>query len=333
MFGAIAALVVTQSQFAASPAPAGALVRAAVSPEIRAVCGNLQARIDATDSGGTLDLAGCSYTGSATITKSITVRGGTIAPPPGRPAIVVKASNVTLDGLRIIGSNTGVFSQDEYGVYAIGTVAAPVRGLTVQSSDIGGFGNAGIYASHVVDLLVARNTIHDVVYAGLLVMSGANGRVEGNTIQRVGVTGSGANAGNAYGIALTHTPGLSAQSPVTSDFVVTGNTIEDVPTWHALDTHAGLRIAFTYNTVRRSSRAIFITTDANGIPATDVLVSGNQLDAPAPVTFNLNAITIFEGLRVTVTGNTISGWQPDQTIEDYQGRSVGLVVVDNAINP
>ena len=97
-------------------------------------------------------------------------------------------------------------------------------------------------------------------------------------MQRIGV--QLANGDNAYGIAVSAYGG----EPRSSDVTVTGNTVEDVPTWHGLDTHGGLRIAFTNNTVRRASRALFITTDTSGNRATDITVTGNVFGSPAPVT-------------------------------------------------
>ncbi len=76
------------------------------------------------------------------------------------------------------------------------------------------------------------------------------GTISSNTVQRIGV--QLANGDNAYGIAVSAYGG----EPRSSDVTVTGNTVEDVPTWHGLDTHGGLRIAFTNNTVRRASRPV-----------------------------------------------------------------------------
>ena len=147
------------------------------------------------------------------------------------------------------------------------------------------------------------------------------------------MVGSDANEGNAYGITLTRRSGDIATEPVSSDITVAGNTIEDVPTWHALDTHGGIDLSFVDNTIRRSSRAIFITSDSSGNRPSDILVSGNLLETPAPVTYNLTAITTYTTDDVTISDNTIIGWPRDRSFSDYQGLSTGLVVKSNVIQP
>jgi hypothetical protein len=297
-------------------------------------CGTLQARIDAAAAGSTLDLTGCTYAARATVGKPLTISGATIRPPAGTAGLTVTANDVILDGLTIIGSNGTTYNGSEYGVFAEGTAAAPIRRLTVRGSEIGSFGHAGIYAGHVADLRVSGNTIHDVVYAGLRVDSGVGGLVDGNTIQRIGVFGASANSNNAYGITLTViASGDLVKDPPTSDFVVRGNTIEDVPTWHALDTHAGLRITFADNIVRRSMRALFITTDSLNDRSSDITVTRNQFLSPAPISTNIVAVTLYNTVNVSVTDNVIKGWTPEVAVDDAGQLSTGLVVADNRFTP
>jgi outer membrane biosynthesis protein TonB len=297
-------------------------------------CGTLQARIDAAAAGSTLDLTGCTYAARATVGKPLTISGATIRPPAGTAGLTVTANDVILDGLTIIGSNGTTYNGSEYGVFAEGTAAAPIRRLTVRGSEIGSFGHAGIYAGHVADLRVSGNTIHDVVYAGLRVDSGVGGLVDGNTIQRIGVFGASANSNNAYGITLTViASGDLVKDPPTSDFVVRGNTIEDVPTWHALDTHAGLRITFADNIVRRSMRALFITTDSLNDRSSDITVTRNQFLSPAPISTNIVAVTLYNTVNVSVTDNVESGWGSTSPVYDYTGGSTGLATSGNSVTP
>jgi nitrous oxidase accessory protein NosD len=302
-----------------------AIFSAAPAADTPINCGSLQARINAAPAGSTLRLSGCYYLGGATIDKPLTIAGGTIKVRSGSIGLNVTASNVTITGVQIAGPNKSAFNSGEYGVYAFGSPSSPIRHLTIRDTDIGSFGNDGIFTKYVANLLVSGNTIHDIVYAGVLVISGQTGRIEGNLIERIGVRGSGANSNNAYGVLLTDQGGAP-----TSDVVVTGNTVEDVPTWHALDTHGGQRISFTNNTIRRSSRGIFITISPSS-RATNVMVSGNHLLVPAPVTFNLEAVTTYDTVGVTITGNTITGWGAGQAIEDYGTLSSKLVVRNNNV--
>jgi nitrous oxidase accessory protein NosD len=287
-------------------------------------CGSLQARINVAPAGSTVRLGGCSYAGGATINKPLTLIGGILRVRSGGFGLKVTANDVTIEQTRIIGPNNTTYRQAEYGIYASGSAGSPIRHLTIRGVDVGSFGNDGIYAKYVANLVVSGSTIHDIVYAGVLVISGQTGQIQGNLIERIGVHGAAANDNNAYGVALTDQGGVP-----TSDVIVRANTVEDVPTWHALDTHGGQRISFLNNIVRRSSRAIFITVSPSS-RATTVTVSGNQLLTPVPN--NLEAVTTYDTVSVTITGNTITGWG-GAAIEDYQGLSTNLVVADNVVTP
>lgn len=269
-------------------------------------------------------LSGCTYLGGATIDKPLTIIGGLVRVPSGGVGLRITANDVTIEGTQLAGPNKTSYRSAEYGIYALGSPSEPIRHLTIRDANIGSFGDDGIYAKYVAKLLVSGSAIHDIVYAGVLVISGQAGRIEDNLIQRIGVRGAAANSNNAYGVLLTDQGGAP-----TSDMIVTGNTVDDVPTWHALDTHGGQRISFTNNTIRRSSRGIFITTSPSS-KAADVVVSGNHLLVPAPVTFNLEAVTTYDTVGVTITGNTITGWG-GQAIEDYGSLSISLDVSDNVV--
>ena len=298
-------------------------------------CGSsLQAKVDAAPSGGTLNLAGCKYTAGATISKPLTLVGATVRPPAGGTGIVVKANDVTLDGLRIIGPQGATYREGEFGITVAASASSPARRLTIRNSEVASFGKAGMWLRYVADLVIEDNEVHDTVYAGIMVISGTGGRISGNTVSRIGVTGAGANSNNAYGIALED-QGL----PVSSDLVVANNLVTDVPTWHALDTHGGHRITFRDNTVRRSSRGLFLTSsEASGSKATDITVAGNQIMGPDPVTFNLTPITLYAVDGATFTSNTISGWGSSSPTAakpyyDYTGKSTGLTASGNTVAP
>jgi hypothetical protein len=309
----------------------GALV---VVPTVSgATCGTLQRRIDAARAGSVLDLTGCTYTAGAILQKSLTIRGATIRVPAGERGLLVFASNVTLERLHVIGVQARTYVYGEVGVYIKGTGASPAAHVRLRNSVIERLGNEGVYLENVADAVVSGNRIRDIVYAGVMVVSGRGGHVDNNIIQRVGVMGSQANSGNAYGISLSRADGSLAAFPLTSDFTVIGNTVEDVPTWHALDTHGGQRITFSNNTVRRSPRAIFITADGSGRGSAGISVTNNRLGPPAPATTNLAAITTYSSVNVRITGNTASGWPRGKFFIDYLNQSTGLVVSGNNLIP
>jgi hypothetical protein len=289
-----------------------------------ATCGSsLQAKIDAAPSGGTLDLSGCTYSAGATINKPLTIVGAQVNVPANQRGLTVTASNVTLDRLVITGPQASTYAVYETGVYGLNSSKLVVRDSTIRR-----FGNNGIRIDAATNPTITGTTVEDVVYTGIALISVTGGRVDGNVVRRVGVRGSEANYGNAYGIIASNQGGV-----VTSDVVINGNTVEDVPTWHGLDTHAGVRISFTNNTVRRTSRALFITADDVGRKSTDITVTGNQFLSPAPVTWNLVTVTTYNTVNVTVTGNTATGWGSAVFFHDFQDLSTGLVVSGNTVTP
>jgi len=279
--------------------------------------------------GSVLDLTGCTYTAGATVNKALTIKGATVRPPAGTAGLVVSANDVTLDGLNITGPQATTYHEGEFGITVAATASAPVRRLTVRNCEISSFGKAGIWLRFVDNVTVANNNVHDIVYAGIMLISVVGGSVTGNTVARLGMNGSGVGApaeNDAYNISVE-----DQGAPRSSDVVVEANVVEDNPYWHGLDTHGGLRITFRNNVVRRCSRGLFVTaSSASGPKATDIVVAGNNFLSPDPVTFNLVPITLAAVYGATFTGNTITGWggaspTSAQPWYDYLNQSTGLV--------
>lgn len=189
-----------------------------------------------------------------------------------------------------------------------------IDGLTTS----GGF--AGIWADPAVRLVVRNARISDASYGGIMVLSGYACTIANNLVSRIGV--GQPNGTNAYGIGLTYSYGNS----VTTDCTVSGNTVTDVPTWHAFDTHGGQRIAFIGNTARNASRAFFLTDGPS-----DLTMTGNTLDR-GTATFNLVGLTLFNANRVTVTGNKVTGYGASWWLDD-EGGSTGIDIQNNTVTP
>ena len=299
-------------------------------------CGTLQNRIDGASSGSVLDLTGCTYASSATVNKSLTLRGATINVPAGGKGLTITAHDVTLDGLRITGVQNAVYTS-ELGVHVNATAAAPIRRLVVKNTEISRLGGMGLSLNHVSNFTIRNNDIHDIGYTGIMITSGLTGTVADNTVRRIGATAGMVLPGgdNAYGIAVSDV-GL----PQSADVSVDANLIEDVPRWHGLDTHGGQRISFTNNIVRRTSRAIFITGSGSG-RAGNVVINSNRFESPLPVTFNRIAITLASVSGVSATGNWVSRDYPtatltethwyDRVVYDYNGGSTGVIASGNTV--
>ena len=265
--------------------------------------------------------------------RPVPTPASSIASPP----IVVTKDDVTIDGVTISGALNG----DGEGIRAIGTADKPIRNLTIRNCTIKGF-NVGIEARYVVNLVIEGCLIQDAGYGGILVYSGIGGRITGNTIARIGVgiPTNGSTENNAYGIALSRIATSSfTHDPRTSDFLVDGNVVEDVPLWHGLDTHAGSHITFSNNVIRRCARPIFITVDGAGNHPTDITVTGNRLEAgvEVPEGTNMRAITLVNLQGGTITNNVISSTFPEPYLYDYLGLdptgSTGLTISGQTVIP
>jgi parallel beta-helix repeat protein len=235
--------------------------------------------------------------------------------------ITVTANDVTIDGVTI----TGAVNGSGVGIRATGTAANPIRNLTIRNCTISGF-NVGILLFYVANVTIEHCTVTDAGYGGIMVYSGIGGRIAGNTVARIGVGRTNLTApgveNNAYGIALSRIATTNfTTDPRSSNFVVDGNLVTDVPLWHCLDTHAGSGIIFSNNTLRRCARPIFITTDGIVTHPLNVTATGNRLEASTAISggTNLTAITIVNLNTGTITNNAIWSGYGTPYINDYLG--------------
>jgi parallel beta-helix repeat protein len=202
--------------------------------------------------------------------------------------------------------------------------------VTIRNCSISNFGLAGMWLDHVTAARLDRNTVRDVVYAGIMVLSGSGGSITNNTVERVGVNATGLPEGtNAYGIALSQKN--PAVDPPTTDFTVSGNTVTDVPSWHAFDTHGGQRITWTGNTARGSRSGFFITAGSGR--ALDNDINGNTVYGFAGSYWAITSVYSTGGY---VRNNTIVGWPSGREIlttsgSDATSKAVNLTISGNTI--
>jgi parallel beta-helix repeat protein len=242
--------------------------------------------------------------------KAVATPGGTSS-----SAITVTRDNTVIDGKTIVGSGSGA------GIRAHGTSTNPIENLTIRNCVIRGF-SVGIDLSHVKNVTIQNCVIDNSRYAGILVVSGVGGRITDNLIRKVGMSVSATYGNNAYGIALSRAASSNfTTDPRTTDFVVSGNTVEDVPLWHCFDTHAGQRITFSNNTARRCPRAFFITTDSSNYPSKSITVTGNRMEQSVQVSGGTNkkAVTLVNLQTGAVTNNYVSTTYGSPMVYDYLG--------------
>lgn len=280
----------------------------------------LQALIDAASPGGTVDCTGLSFTAGATINKALTLLNGTVSVSFGM-ALIVAADSVTIDGTSLSGAGHSTFSNSVRGISVNGTAADRISGLVIRDTTVSNFPGHGMYIRYASGALITGNTVEDISYTGIFMLSDLNSTVSNNTIVRIGnVWGLIDPNRNAYGIATTKLDG--AAEVRSTGTIITGNTIgingevaSGVPTWHALDTHGGIDHEWTNNQVYGSNRGIFLTSDSNNTAAQQV-VSGNYFAQPAHggvpefgnYPYNMQAMFTVSGVNPTGSGNTVDGW-------------------------
>jgi outer membrane biosynthesis protein TonB len=259
-------------------------------------------------------------TPAATVAPTPAPTAAPIVSPTTSGPILVTTNDVTIDGVTISSSgSTG------YGIHALGTAANPVRNLTIRNCTIKGF-NVSIWAEHVTNLKIDHCLIQDADYAGILVFSGVGGTISNNTIQRIGAARTdltiAGKENNAYGIALSRIATSDfVANPRSSNLLVTGNLVEDVPLWHCYDTHAGDTITFSNNISRRCPRAYFITLDGLGTQPKNVTLTGNRIEQARQVSggTNSDAVTLVNLQGGSVTNNLVSTTYPTPWVYDYLG--------------
>lgn len=299
------------------------------SPVATISCGaSLQAAIDSATAGSVLDLTGCTYTANAIINKALTLKGATLTYSGTGIGIKVTASSVTIQGCTLTGPGADTFYTNGAAIRVTGTSGARITGLVVTGCTITGW-SFGVDAFYTTGQDITTNTISTIAYAGVELHSALNGYVRNNNIGTVGVGdpyGAVSPSGqyNAYGITCTRDSGSDDRS---SGVTVSGNTVDYVPNWHGLDTHAGDAITWSNNTVTRTNRGLFITGDGFGGVSTNNVVNNNAFSNPTryPGTsygYNQRAITIISGTTGTTgTGNTADGYPFGEGISGNTGTN------------
>ena len=171
--------------------------------------------------------------------------------------------------------------------------------------------------------ITVKNTVlTNLTYAGVLTTGALNSTIQYNLVD--GITGSSVDEWNGYGIAISYISG----SGNSKDVVVENNTVKNIPTWHGLDTHSGVRIIFRNNIVSGVRRAVFLT----GSP-TDVLADSNDLTAPtaaqiaacpvgAPITYcqDIRGISVSGGTGI-ISNNVGHNWPASRWLNPISGSS------------
>lgn len=194
----------------------------------------------------------------------------------------VSASNVTIRGFTLRGPQSGTQLDNERAVNFNGaSAAAPLENVVVKDCHIERWGMYAIYGEFVTEINFSDNWIEDINYAGIAVLSAQRGVIQRNRIKDVDNSGA-----NAYGIIITRRGDETSLSdyPRSKDLAVSGNTVQDIPLWTGIDTHAGERISFVGNVVHSCYQGILVgsaTDDSSDytIAPLDCVIANNIISS------------------------------------------------------
>ena len=314
----------------------------------------IQSAINNAPAGGTVLIPAGLYVvgGTVTVNKPLTILGygATLSTSVGGITILrITSGDVNVLGLTVAGPG-GSYVANSIGIAILGSSAAvPVRNVTLRDVGVRDVPFRGIYAEHVRGIVIDNAYVRSIVYSGIGFWSVAEGSITNCRIQSI--TNNGYPNNNAYGIELSRreTSNLSSE-PRTSDILVSGNVVTDVPTWEGIDTHAGQRIRIIGNTVLRCFYGIAVVSGSNAsneaayapidcVVAHNTIASGvsdGSRSSGIQFTGALFSGTVREYATGAVMSNVIVGHGNDATGTAYFGAirchsTRGLVVQGNVI--
>lgn len=223
--------------------------------------------------------------------------------------LVTMTSGSKLFGLELEGVDHTVIDSDGIGISIIGDDADNYKAdIVIRDCYIHDMGFYGIYNNFVEDLKIINTRLINIGYGGYMGLSVEN--IHAIHCWVKDVTGNGTNA---YGFAFTRKANTSDTTtyPWSRDSSVMYSKIEDIPVWNALNTHAGIGIDFSHNTIINCKDGIRFggtTGDAGvafGAPHRCVAHGNTIYGIGTGNGINCNGSTATQGASNVITGNTI----------------------------
>jgi len=251
----------------------------------------------------------------------LTGEGSTLTTSDTISLITLEGSGSGVKGLTLTGPSSS-YVAGQKAITATGTrngaAVAPtyLENILIEDVKIDSFGNYGVELSYCTGR-IKDVKITNCGYVGILGYSCKDLYVTNPHIDTiVGETTSGQL--NAYGITFT---GLTSatdlvRDPASTNCTVTGGYVANIPDWHGLDTHGGVKVKFTGNTVKDCRRGIILTSRGSANGPEDCTVDnnfiGNSLSGDNAVGSEKTAAAIWDighvsakGKRNKITNNKI----------------------------
>lgn len=246
----------------------------------------LQEAVDATPAGGRLDISRAwTLTVPVIITKPLRLscvhEGFITTSGAGTHGFVVTANDVTFDRVRLTGTGADVAGTAS-AIRAAGSEASPIRNLAILNCSIRDFNKYAIEATSIREFTISGNVIENIAYGAIMVLAGINGHITANTIKNLVQP---AGFVNSYGIAMTRNSGQNLDlSPRSSDIVCSGNIIDGVSKWEAIDTHGGENLTIINNRITNAFIGIALVPCRNEVgnatyAPRNIIVASNLLDS------------------------------------------------------
>lgn len=295
--------------------------------------------------GKTLKIVGTYSLGSTTITVSnntTVIAYGASLTWSGNVDGISLGSGCVWRGGTLTGAGGGTYNTNGnafkcYGTAGAGGSDAPTykTGPKIYDVTITGWSNAAFWLGYIQKFCILNCTVTTIGYAGIGGVSCEDGLIDGNYID--GVAGSG--SADWYGMFVDRSEGTEIQNPRSKRIKISNNTIKNVTSWEAIDTHAGQDFVIVSNTISGCRFGIVaVTSDISGIESLGpyriviaqntiqggstgacITVKGVAADLARGIVVannvclnggwtndtNEGAIRIYQVLDITVTGNTL----------------------------
>lgn len=232
---------------------------------------------------------GSNLTITAPITFNTPARiegGGTITQrTPGRPGIIIgpAAHGSIVRDVILNGTGYATLAAGSYAIQVVGTsVADRLRDVLIDNVRINNWQQYGVYSDLADNLEVAGCEMNGIHYAGVGLLSPRGFKVIGNNISTI--QGLASNS-NGYGIFASRLSSFSETvRPVAQKGLIAFNTVDGVPTWEGIDTHAGTDIDIIGNKVFNTRVGIAVVSGVNtagvaAFGAKNMKIIANECDA------------------------------------------------------
>lgn len=212
---------------------------------------DLERAVQAAPPGSTLRLRGVwSRSTPLVVDRPLTMvfeSGSSITMTRDVTAIEVLTGSVAVIGARLVGAGAAASGLGR-GVHVRGTAEEPLEDVHVVDCVVRNFSYDALQFEHVRDFVVARNTVTDLGYAGIMLLSSTDGQVVDNEVRDVHQPDGYVNS---YGVIVSRDDrrDLSA-APRSARVRVERNRISGVRRWEGIDTHSGDDVTICDNTVR-----------------------------------------------------------------------------------